>query len=155
MVDLGHFDKHFVKNTRKKTPRERFWSFFCRYSWNYILNGKFNSRLWREHLINTNIWLSVTKLQCDFGLCLNNAEYDWIYQHISEKNQSAEYTRTLNVFDAVHSIRSLYKVLSSYHRQRHTQNSRTFKMERFAKRMMSESKRATRNFLGQGRGWWI
>ena len=47
MVDLGDFDKHFVKNTRKKTPRERFWSFFCRYSWNYILNGKFNSR-WTE-----------------------------------------------------------------------------------------------------------
>ena len=27
-VELGHFDKHFVKNTRKKGPRETFWCFF-------------------------------------------------------------------------------------------------------------------------------
>ena len=35
------------------------------------------------------------------------------------------YARILNVSDAVHSIRSLYKLLSSYCRQRRTQN--TFK----------------------------
>ena len=34
-------------------------------------------------------------------------------QHIPEK-QSAEYVRILNVSDAVHSIRSLYKLLTSY-----------------------------------------
>ena len=36
------------------------------------------------------------------------------YASIYLKKQSAEYARILNVFDAVHSIRSLYKLLSSY-----------------------------------------
>ena len=27
-VELGHFNKHFVKNTIKKPRREKFWSFF-------------------------------------------------------------------------------------------------------------------------------
>ena len=44
---------------------------------------------------------------------LNNAEYDWICQHLLEK-QSAKYARILNVYDAAHSIRSLHKLLSSY-----------------------------------------
>ena len=46
-------------------------------------------------------------------ICLNNAEYDWIYGHIPAKN-SAEYARILNVSDAVQSIGSLNKLLSSY-----------------------------------------
>ena len=41
---------------------------------------------------------------------LNMIEHVDIYL----KNQSAEYARTLNVSDAVHSIRSLYKLLSSH-----------------------------------------
>ena len=36
------------------------------------------------------------------------------YAGIYLKKQSAEYARILNVSDAVHSIRSLYKLLSSY-----------------------------------------
>ena len=36
------------------------------------------------------------------------------YAGIYLKKQSAEYARILNVFDVVHSIRSLYKLLSSY-----------------------------------------
>ena len=27
-VELEHFDKHFVKNTKKMPRREKFWSFF-------------------------------------------------------------------------------------------------------------------------------
>ena len=27
-IELGHFDKHFAKNTRKKALRETFWRFF-------------------------------------------------------------------------------------------------------------------------------
>ena len=41
---------------------------------------------------------------------LNMIEYGGIYL----KKQSAECARILNVSDAVHSIRSLYKLLSSY-----------------------------------------
>ena len=36
------------------------------------------------------------------------------YTSINQKKQSAEYASILNVSDAVHSIRSLYKLLSSY-----------------------------------------
>ena len=46
---------------------------------------------------------------------LNNAEYDWICRYIPEKKKkTAEYARILNVSDAVHMRRSLYKLLSSY-----------------------------------------
>ena len=41
---------------------------------------------------------------------------------IFPKKQSSEYARILNVSDAVHSIRSLYKLLSSY-RDRCIQNT--------------------------------
>ena len=41
---------------------------------------------------------------------LNTLEYSCIY--LSKK--SSEYTRVLNVSDGVYSIRSLYKLLSSY-----------------------------------------
>ena len=39
-IELDHFDKHFVKNKRKKRPRrEKLWSIFSHvYSQNYILN---------------------------------------------------------------------------------------------------------------------
>ena len=42
-------------------------------------------------------------------ITLNTTEYSSMYL----KKQSAEYTRILNVSDAVHSIKSLYKLLSS------------------------------------------
>ena len=43
-------------------------------------------------------------------ITLNTIEYAGIYL----KNQSAEYARVLNVSNAVHSIRSLYKLRNSY-----------------------------------------
>ena len=43
-------------------------------------------------------------------ITLNMIEYAGIYL----KNQSAKYSRILNVSDAAHSVRSLYKLLSSY-----------------------------------------
>ena len=76
-------------------------------------------------------------------ICLNMIEYVGIYL----KKQSDEYTRiTLNVSDAVHSIRSLYNLLSID--QQHCQ---TFKMERFTKRIMPECSYASRIFSGQER----
>ena len=48
---------------------------------------------------------------CEYALItLNMIEYAGIYL----KKQSAAYTKILKVSDAVHSIRSLYKLLSSY-----------------------------------------
>ena len=45
-LKLRHFDKHFIKKSRKRARREKFWSFFyLRYSENYILNGKYNLRM--------------------------------------------------------------------------------------------------------------
>ena len=45
-----------------------------------------------------------------------------------------EYARILNMSDAVHSIRSLCKLLSSYpEREACSGHCHTFKMERFAK----------------------
>ena len=43
-------------------------------------------------------------------ITLNMTEYAGIYL----KNQSAKYSRILNVSDTAHSLRSLYKLLSSY-----------------------------------------
>ena len=43
-------------------------------------------------------------------ITLNMIEYAGIYL----KKQGGKYARILNVSDAVHSIRSLYKLLSSY-----------------------------------------
>ena len=64
----------------------------------------------------TEWWICLNKL--DYALivpqhvsvCLSNAEYDWICRHITEKNKELN----INVSDGVHSIRSLYKLLSSY-----------------------------------------
>ena len=52
---------------------------------------------------------------------LNMIEYAGIYL----KKQSAEYARILSVSDAVHSIRSLYKlqITEQLPRQRHIQNT--------------------------------
>ena len=45
-MELGHFDNHFIKNTRKKGPAgEHLEAFSPRYSENYILNGKFNPKI--------------------------------------------------------------------------------------------------------------
>ena len=60
--------------------------------------------------------------------CLNICEYTLItlnmiwYAGIYLKKQSTEYARILSVSVALHSIRSLYKLLSSY-RNRHIQNT--------------------------------
>ena len=45
-------------------------------------------------------------------ITLNMIEYAGIY--LKKKKQSPEYARIRNVADGVHSIRSLYKLLSSY-----------------------------------------
>ena len=45
-VELGHFDKDFAKNIRKRgSARKHFGVFSTRYSQNYILNEKFNPQI--------------------------------------------------------------------------------------------------------------
>ena len=85
-------------------------------------------------------------LQCVL-ICLNKAEYAWICLYIPE--YSSEDVRILNVPGAVHSIRSLYKSLSSYHKT-YSEHCVTFKMEHFAKRIMPECQYATRIFQHSG-----
>ena len=85
-------------------------------------------------------------------ICLNNAEYKWICQHIPERNrvlnmpefwmclmQYIAYGHCTNYWTVIET--DIFRTLSHY---------QTFKMEHFAKRMMSECRYATRNFLGQG-----
>ena len=43
-MELGDFEKHFVKNIRKKCPGKDFGVFSPSYSLNYILNGKVNPK---------------------------------------------------------------------------------------------------------------
>ena len=46
IVELGHFQKDLVKNTRKRDPSgKHFGAFSSIYSQNYILNGKFNPKM--------------------------------------------------------------------------------------------------------------
>ena len=43
LVKLEHFDKHFVKNTRKKSPSRKNLEFLSQILLNYISNEKLNS----------------------------------------------------------------------------------------------------------------
>ena len=45
---------------------------------------------------------------------LDSAGYAWIFLKTAEKKQGSEYLKTANVSDKVHSIKLLYKILSSY-----------------------------------------
>ena len=73
---------------------------------------------------------------------LNNAECDSIYRHKSEHNINADYARILNM--------SLYKLLNRYRDRDASRHCQTFRIERFAKRIMPECKFAPRNISGQG-----
>ena len=61
------------------------------------------------HRVLNMLWKCLN--MCEYTLImLNMLEYTWIYLN----KQSSEYARLVNVSDAVRSIRSLYKLLSSY-----------------------------------------
>ena len=70
--------------------------------------------------------------------CINMREYALIMLNMIEcasiylNNQKAEYARILSVSDAVHSVRSLYKLLSSYRDRDVFRYCQTFKIMRFA-----------------------
>ena len=72
------------------------------------------------------------------------------YTSLYLNKKSSEYAKILNVSDAVHSIRSLYKLLSRS-RQTYSEHCQKFKIERFTKTVMAECRHTTRKFSGQGR----
>ena len=93
-------------------------------------------------------------------ICFNNTAYYWIYQHIPEKKQSAEYATILNVSDAVHSKRSMYKLLNYWEdieTEAYSEHCQTFKMEWLAKRIMADCSCANKNISwerpGEGGLW--
>ena len=63
-------------------------------------------------------------------IMLNMPEYAWV--------NSCEYARILNVSGAVHSIRSLCKLLNSYQAEVYSEHCQIFQMKRSAKRIMPE-----------------
>ena len=77
---------------------------------------------------------------------VNMFEYAWKYQN----KQNSEHARILNVSDAVYSMRSLYKILSSYRDRDYSEYCQTFKMKCFTQRIMPGSRHTIRNFSGQG-----
>ena len=76
-VELGHFDKHFVKNTSKKLHK-------------YILNGKFNSKMDAIRAFFPQIWaffrfskkgrggLALSPLVARLWVWINMDQYLWI-----------------------------------------------------------------------------
>ena len=93
-------------------------------------------------MLDTIEYASITLNTIEYvSITLNTIEYGSIYL----KKQSAKYVRILNVSDAVDSARSPHKLLSSY-QDMYLEHCQTFKIERFAKRIMSECRCAIRNF---------
>ena len=91
--------------------------------------------------------------ECSIWICLNNAEYDRICWHIPEKT---EYHRILNVsvqYIAHGNCTNYWAVIET---DMYSKYCQTFKIERFAKRTMSECRCKTINFsvLGVGGGGW-
>ena len=89
--------------------------------------------------------------ECSVWICLNNAEYDRICWHIPEKT---EYHRILNVsvqYIAHGNCTNYWAVIET---DMYSKYCQTFKIERFAKRTMSECRCKTINFSVLGVGGW-
>ena len=90
----------------------------------------------------TRLWIFEGYTRC--SICLNKPEYALIMLNILEyaciylNKLSFEYVRILNVSDAVHSIRLLYKLPSSYR-------------ERERERERGVFRKLSKNFAGQTR----
>ena len=87
----------------------------------WLFQGSEYARFLRMRVLHKVLNMSEFGWIMPFGRVLNiPPQYDWIALNMTEyagiylKNQHREYARILNVSDSVHSIRSLYKLLSSY-----------------------------------------
>ena len=80
-------------------------------------------------------------------ICLNDAECDWIYRHKPGKKHCSIWI--LNVSDTVHSRQghctNYWPVIEI---ETHSEHCQTFKMKRFAKIIMTESRCGTRHLSG-------
>ena len=84
-------------------------------------------------------------------IMLNMVEYACIYLN----RQSSEYARILHVFDTVHSVRSLPKLLSSYWDRGVFRILSNIKMKPFARRVMTKNNQApNQKFLKAGEVSW-
>ena len=122
-------------NMAKKFLNKQFWYFHRVLNVRPVLNMP-ELRIWQ-----TCEYVRVTQVGEYAWIMLNMLEYACIYPN----KQSSECAKILNMCDAVHSLRSLYKLLSSY-RDRFSEHCQTSKTEGFAKRIMPECTHATRNF---------
>ena len=115
-----------------------------------------------KHVVARNMArLWIRKGYTGWWICLNKPEYASImlkmleYASISLNTQGLEYARILNVSEAVHSIRLLFKMLSrqrnAIETETYSKHCQTFKMKRFANVIMPECMHANINFSGQGR----
>ena len=88
---------------------------------------------------------------CQYAsVLLNIIEYTYIYL----KTQSAEYARILNMSDVVHSIRSMYKLLSSYRDRDVFRTLSNIEDGAFCKKNIPECRCAIRNVSWKGVGEW-
>ena len=88
---------------------------------------------------------------CQYAsVLLNIIEYTYIYL----KTQSAEYARILNMSDAVHNIRSMYKLLSSYRDRDVFRTLSNIEDGAFCKKNIPECRCAIRNVSWKGVGEW-
>ena len=113
IVELGHLDKHFVKNKKKRPRTERFCSFFPRYFWNYILTEmmeKFNPMMDKIRAFISKIRTlfsifikdretSLSSLVARLWVWQNMHQYLWICLNILEYAwiNCSDYARALNM----------------------------------------------------------
>ena len=110
-VELGHFSKHFVKNSGKIGPAGgHLGNFFPRYFQNYILNDKFNPNIDTikvflskiRHFFQFQKWQGrppLTHLVTILWVWLNMHKYPWICQNIFENTwvNCSDYAKALNM----------------------------------------------------------
>ena len=110
-LELGHFHKNFVKNTRKRDPAGNR-VYFPRYCWNYILNGKFKPKMDTIEAFLSEIrhflWflkrqgkLPLFPLVARLWVWLNMHQYLWISLNILENAwiNCSDCARALNMHD--------------------------------------------------------
>ena len=97
-VELGHFNKHFIKNTRNRGPAGKHFEVFSpRYSQNYIFNEKFTPKMdtTRAFFSKIRAFFSIFKkgwgglpsppLVPRLWVWLNMHQYCWILLNTFEK----------------------------------------------------------------------
>ena len=126
------------------------------YAWIWPKNSWINKQFWLfsqgfECSSSSSVPGLRIRQTCEYARVTQRVEYAWIIQNMLEcayiylNKQSSEFAKILNMSYAVYSLRSLYKLLSSYW-GKFPEHRQAFKTERFAKIIMPECTRSTRSF---------